>query len=49
MYKLLEGSKEFQNKDINLGDIRPKNILITKGQDIKMVNIASFPSEKTSI
>lgn len=49
LYKLLEGSKEFQRKQQPLGDIRPKNILVTKDQDIKMVNVASFPSQKTAI
>ena len=45
----MEGSKEFQKKEVNLGDIRPKNILVTKEGEIKMVNVASFPSEKPSL
>ena len=49
MYKLLEGSKEFQKKEISLGDIRPKNMLVTKEGDIKMVNVATFPKERNSV
>lgn len=30
LYKLLQGGKEFQKKGLKVGDIRTKNILITK-------------------
>ena len=43
LYSLATGAKEFQKKDIRVGDIRTKNILITKNSDVKMVNVASFP------
>lgn len=32
-----------------LGDIRPKNILVTKEGEIKMINVASFVDEKTAM
>lgn len=43
LYSLLQGAKEFQRMDMHVGDIRTKNILITKGSDVKMVNVVSFP------
>lgn len=49
LYSLLQGAKEFQRMDMHVGDIRTKNILITKGSDVKMVNVVSFPGEKTAV
>ena len=34
---------------MRLGDIRTKNILITRSDSIKMVNVVSFPDEKTAV
>lgn len=34
---------------MHIGDIRTKNILVTKSEEIKLVNVASFPSERTSV
>lgn len=49
LYRFMEGAKEFQKKGLNVGDIRTKNMLVTRNHEIKMVNIASFPKERTSI
>lgn len=49
LYNLVQGAKEFQKRNANIGDIRTKNILVTKDSELKMVNIASFPGERTSI
>lgn len=34
---------------MHIGDVRTKNILVTKSEEIKLVNVASFPSERTSV
>lgn len=34
---------------MSIGDVRTKNILVTKEGELKIVNVASFPSERTSI
>jgi hypothetical protein len=49
LYKLLEGAKEFQKKGMNVGDIRTKTILITKSSELKMVNVATSPYERTAV
>ena len=46
---MIQGAKEFQRKGLNIGDIRTKNILITKNEEVKMVNKATSPNEKTAI
>lgn len=48
-YSLLEAAKEFQLKCIPVGDIRPGNMVITKKQQLKMITVASIPSESTNI
>lgn len=49
LYNLLVAGKEFQRKNLHFGDIRPKNILVTTGSELKMVNVGSFPWEITSL
>lgn len=43
------GLKEFQIKGKRLGDIRPSQIVITNQKNLKIINIASFPWELSSI
>ena len=49
LYNFLQGAKEFQKQGIPFGDIRPKNILVTKAHELKMVNVVSFPAELTGV
>jgi hypothetical protein len=34
---------------MSIGDVRTKNIFVTKQSELKLVNVASFPNERTSI
>ena len=50
LYSLLQGAKEFERMDMRVGDIRTKNIFVTKkSEKIKMVNVVSFPHERTAV
>lgn len=49
LYGLIQGAKQFQRKDLSVGDIRTKNILITNNQELKMVNTITSPDEKPAI
>ncbi len=49
LYRLLQGGKEFQKNSMHFGDIRTRNILITRSSEVKMINVASFPNEKTNV
>ena len=49
LYNLLMGLKEFQLSGVKVGDIRPAQMVVTHSQQIKMVNIASFPWELTAL
>lgn len=44
LYSLVTGAKEFQKRQMAIGDIRTKNLLVTKDSEVKIVNVASFPS-----
>lgn len=48
-YNFLQGAKEFQVRGLDFGDIRSGNIVITSNKQLKMISVASFPWEKTSI
>lgn len=49
LYNFLVGLKEFQIKGKRVGDIRPSQIVITNQKSLKMINLASFPWELSSI
>jgi hypothetical protein len=43
MYSFLLGMKDFQINGKKVGDVRPKQIVITNKQALKLINLASFP------
>lgn len=43
------GLKEFQVRGKRVGDIRPSQIVITNQKALKMINLASFPWELSSV
>lgn len=43
------GLKDFQVNGKKVGDIRPSQIVITNKQVLKLINLASFPWELTSM
>ena len=49
LYNCSVGLKEFQLIGQRLGDLRPSQIVITNQKCLKMINIASFPWELSSI
>lgn len=49
MYNFLLGLKDFQVNGKKVGDIRPSQIVITNKQGLKLINLASFPWELTSM
>lgn len=40
----MEGCKEFQLKNLKVGDIRPGKIVKMKKGGLKLINVASFPN-----
>ena len=48
MYNLTAAKRDFAHHSAKLGDIRPRNIFINQGGDIKISNLLSWPSEGTN-
>ena len=49
LYHMLDGVKEMEIRDIMVGDIRPKNILLNANGTIKMINRMSWPGEESGL
>jgi serine/threonine protein kinase len=48
LYRLLQASYSFQKKKMKSGDIRPANILLDDKGEVTVINVYSFPTEKTN-
>ena len=48
LYNLVAAKRDFATHSPKLGDIRPRNIFINQGGDIKISNQLSWPSEGTN-
>ena len=48
LYRLLEASYVFQKRKSKSGDIRPANVLLNDKGEITLINVFSFPNEKTN-
>ena len=49
LFRFATGLKEFQLNGKRVGDIRPSQMVITDQKALKMINIASFPWELSSM
>ena len=47
LYHLLSGANEMEIRDIIIGDVRPKNILLDQNGTIKIISRMSWPGEES--
>lgn len=49
LYNTLDSCKDFENMNLNVGDIRPKNILLNDVGKLKLISMYSWPGEMSGL